>query len=319
MFRYILYMVVVLFLVSCERTVDVDLPPHTPKMVMHCLFSPDSTFQTALTISQDILEPSEFNFVTDATLSLYEDDDFLETLTPNDFSFEVWDNWGFEQTEKEGAFFTSENVAKVDKTYRLEVSAEGFEDIEATTTVPALVEIEEVQTTNVFTEEGEYLDNAFMNVSFSDPVGDNYYEIRAYADVIYADYEYYFDSTLNDYVPGDVIVTDTFRQEIYLEYNDPLGLDALGSGSSIFLEDGLFEGNTANIKLIVYDNVIAGTEILVELISHSKDSYLYKTSRIKHEWSRDDPFSEPVFVYSNVENGYGVFGAYRVSRFIHTE
>jgi len=318
MYRYIFYVLFVFILVSCERTVDVDLPVQESKLVVYSLFTPDSTVNAALTSSIGILEDSELNFVTEATVDIYEEDAFLETLTKKDFSFLQW-GWA-EQIEIMGTLFQSENTIEADKSYRLEVEAEGFESVKATTTVPEVVAIEEVSSSNLFvdfgTENGN--NNVSFTVKFTDPVGENYYEIKAYSYNIYEEYEYVLDSTLNEYVQGDLISIDTFRQKVYMEYNDFFSLNALNSGQSIFINDDLFEGNTTNIKISIYDIIDENGQLLVELVSHSKESYLYLSSKRQQDWSREDFFSEPVFVYSNVENGYGVFGAYRSSFFVHT-
>ena len=50
-----------------------------------------------------------------------------------------------------------------------------------------------------------------------------------------------------------------------------------------------------------------------ELRRTSKDYYLYYTSLSRQISSPAPPFSEPVILYSNIENGLGLFGGYTVS------
>lgn len=47
-------------------------------------------------------------------------------------------------------------------------------------------------------------------------------------------------------------------------------------------------------------------EAIMRNISH--ENYLYKISRRKFDDARSDPFVDPVILYSNVQNGIGVFG-----------
>ena len=42
----------------------------------------------------------------------------------------------------------------------------------------------------------------------------------------------------------------------------------------------------------------------------SEDQYRYQRTRILQEFSEGDPFSEVVPVYTNVENGFGIFAGY---------
>jgi hypothetical protein len=46
----------------------------------------------------------------------------------------------------------------------------------------------------------------------------------------------------------------------------------------------------------------------------SKEFYLYNRSVDKASYSGGNPFGDPVLVYSNMDNGFGCFGAFRASR-----
>jgi hypothetical protein len=56
------------------------------------------------------------------------------------------------------------------------------------------------------------------------------------------------------------------------------------------------------------------TIIVVSLMSLSEDYFKYKLSLEKYQETAGDPFAQPVQVYSNVENGFGIFGGYSVYR-----
>ena len=50
-------------------------------------------------------------------------------------------------------------------------------------------------------------------------------------------------------------------------------------------------------------------------LNYSKEDYFkYKLSLEKYQETAGDPFAQPVQVYSNVENGFGIFGGYSVYR-----
>ena len=57
-------------------------------------------------------------------------------------------------------------------------------------------------------------------------------------------------------------------------------------------------------------------EYLIEIGEISKDMYKYVISGNKAENEKDDPFTEPVQVHSNVENGIGILGSYTTYRFV---
>ena len=55
------------------------------------------------------------------------------------------------------------------------------------------------------------------------------------------------------------------------------------------------------------------TYLQVLYISAAYYEYL-KTARL-HDYTRENPFAEPLSVYSNVENGYGIFAGYSSQTF----
>ena len=54
------------------------------------------------------------------------------------------------------------------------------------------------------------------------------------------------------------------------------------------------------------------TYIIVKLLTISQDIYRYIISHNLNEQVGGDPFAQPVQVYSNVENGLGLFSGYTV-------
>jgi len=50
--------------------------------------------------------------------------------------------------------------------------------------------------------------------------------------------------------------------------------------------------------------------MVATLSSVSEDYYKYNVTLAKYEQTQGDPFAQPVQVYSNIENGFGIFGGY---------
>ena len=53
--------------------------------------------------------------------------------------------------------------------------------------------------------------------------------------------------------------------------------------------------------------------IIVTLRTVSEDFYNYKITGSLHDNSSDNPFAQPVNVYKNIDNGFGIFAGYRIS------
>lgn len=62
--------------------------------------------------------------------------------------------------------------------------------------------------------------------------------------------------------------------------------------------------------------IVRKTTFYATLISLDEHLYKYLTTSILQRELHGDPFSEPINYYSNIENGYGVFGAERYSTVI---
>ncbi|MFP5471942.1 MAG: hypothetical protein ACLGGV_10145, partial [Bacteroidia bacterium] len=68
---------------SCTKEVKIDLPKAEQKMVVNCLFTKDSNFLVNLTELNDAFD-NQVYVINNAAISLYENDIFVEHLTPAD-------------------------------------------------------------------------------------------------------------------------------------------------------------------------------------------------------------------------------------------
>jgi hypothetical protein len=88
------------------------------------------------------------------------------------------------------------------------------------------------------------------------------------------------------------------------------------------MTDKNFNGSTKEIILFIqhYDLEPVSDQAnnkyypLVEFNSITADDYKYKKSYAAYQEARDNPFAEPVLIYTNVKNGYGIFSTYGVNQ-----
>ena len=57
--------------------------------------------------------------------------------------------------------------------------------------------------------------------------------------------------------------------------------------------------------------------MFVYLISASEDYFRYKRTYSLQEESSGDPFAQPVNVYNNIENGFGIVAGYSEDVFVY--
>jgi hypothetical protein len=337
---------------SCEKTIEFEGKNMEPKIVVHGNLLEGYPVRALVFKSRSLLSDEEFyNSLPNAVVKLYEDDVYTETLEyagrvdtfRKQLPYDVIKEYIFTN----GAY-SGKTVVKAGKTYRLDITCDGFESITCKTTIPEPVEITKFDTiTEVSETENGLVVSSWIYIHFHDPGGiQNYYMLQS--DRIYGkllnDYDRYSDQP---FVPSDTILV---RSDSYsnLELTDPIfnninQADDIIMGSpdnrfGIFTDsqiDGkdyilsVLNGNPyfANGGYNPYQgggggngyNVGSGAEygvfnsLNIKLVSITKEYYDYLNTANYHFYYSDDPFSEPVPVASNVIGGMGIWSASSVS------
>jgi len=135
---------------------------------------------------------------------------------------------------------------------------------------------------------GERTDQA--ELTFTDPAGvDNYYEVA-------------------------IFIIERFEDEMYPSNVYTMTFDPNlkeGFGDSFLLTDETFDGKEYKI-LLDYDSYWQDNqniEVYAVFRTVTRDYYLYALSAHNQESAEDFGFfAEPVSIFSNIENGLGVFG-----------
>ena len=107
------------------------------------------------------------------------------------------------------------------------------------------------------------------------------------------------------------------RSRLSLESDDPIVQNNNAVGyDGIFLRDILFNSGEGNVSFKTSSsNIEYFPAIIVTLRTVSEDFYNYKITGSLHDNSSDNPFAQPVNVYKNIDNGFGIFAGYSESSF----
>lgn len=295
------------FLSSCDQSfhkiVGRDLDSETPRLVVHCLFSPDSSFVVEITRSLEVQEQTdniwEWIGVRDATVVLLDEASIADTLafTPDSL---------YENRNQ----YHSKVRPKPGHTYTLKVSAPGFEPVTATSTVPSDPPNVEIETADQWHYPSNDLTNTFfpLTVTLNDPVGqDDYYHLRLEA-----------DSTLKGI--GYTSLTWKTQDPILLEYvREAFQYDAQDRYHEyVYFPDDLFDGRQQTFTIsaqAIRDQDVSNFQYGVYVVRLSREFYLWRRTVDRQQQVRENPLVEPVPVYTNVQGGYGIFAGYH-GRFI---
>jgi len=263
----------VLTLFSCEKYIDMEIPDRGRKLVANCFFSDTGSVVVQVSMSRFILDNSDFNVVSDAIVVLYENGTAVDTLTET----------------LAGQYITNGFIPQMGELYSLKI-VKDTEEITASSSIPTTIPFEFIDTTRVADEYYEYLR---FRIKINDPADeDNYYMIG-------------FDKedTNNDpYYNGGIYF---YSEEPFIEsYNHHYGL----------FSDILFKGQSQilafDLDLYNFDNDT--NKVNISLFSISKEMFMYLLTLQAQQNAGNSPFAEPVMVFSNIENGYGIFAGFSI-------
>ncbi len=290
--KSILFLFAIAVICSCKKTEDItDFPTEPSRLVVNCLFNPDSVWDFQVSKSLSELDNSEaLYYIDNATVKLFEDGNLLETLTSTINASGIIE------------YRSVTNKPIYGKTYSISVGASGFPTIEAGGQFPILKSTFETEHFIIADSTFDPITNimdmrAKLSISINDPIGENnYYEL----------YVIYFDTL---YSVADTSITKKYAT---VTSSDPSIEGSDDNIGSVFFTDQLFNGQDHSISFNVSESFHLYTteKFYIILREHSKESYLYKKSFSLFQQNTFDFFSEPVQVYNNIIDGYGIFGGY---------
>lgn len=295
-----LFILSFLLISSCSKEVDIDDFIQDNKLVINSYLQSDSVISVYLSKIHKHSDTTS-SFVNSADVGLYDENNiFLEKLI-----------------NIEGGLYISQNtIVEQGKKYKIETKYNN-ETVFASDIVPELIEIEKLEYTGNSIYNEEFHESFEIEISFIDnPNLDNYYEIVPYLKQT---------DTINFYYSGEKEIFHHW----YLQSNDPIFLnedyDNNGIYDAIVFSDKDFSGNIQKIKFYYnFITIINSSEtyhishvLKLELRAISKSYYLYKKSLMKHLNNQYSDFwygtANPISLYSNIQNGYGIFAAFSYS------
>ncbi len=286
--KYILIFCI-LTIFGCETVIDIDVANNDRVLVMNSIINPDSLFRVDVSETTGILNPeTSIRGRDDAKISVFEGDDFIQELTYDPEKF---------------YYLTEDFKPKQNTNYRIEIEVDDHETVVTTTTLPALPP--GIKSFNVDSSFEDGFKGFDFDLTFDDPAEENYYEVKVYGYF----YNREFDPDTNTYE-----IVDSTLVDFYLSTDDQV-VEEYFDYNRIIFNDKLFNGKEYTISLrpsfSVSDNLGDNFgQLLVDFRQLNEDYFEYERTTALQRWVDDDPFAEPVPVYNNIENGYGIFGGY---------
>jgi hypothetical protein len=298
-FQWLLPLLVLLS--ACEQEVEVDMPSPAPRLVINSLFTPDSLFTVRVYSSLPVLDTQRYVVPDNATVTLYEEDQEVEML-PYDPARKYYRSLSFKPV--------------AGKSYRVRVTAPGFPEASARSNVPVPVPIGEFIFKDTAGVYGEGFYHGGATFTLDDPTArDDYYAVQATFNYMYVRPVFpatWGDSTRYDTIRG-IGTLPLFSEQPTIQITE-------WGGHMALVNDGVFDGQRYSIAVNFYSlanyrhgpNGNQPMRLVWALKSVSEAYYEYFRKLDGHV--NNQSFSlfggEPVGMYTNVENGYGVFAGY---------
>ncbi len=268
---------IVLF-AACDTFIDVEIPERESKLVVISAFEPDEPWQVYVSHSLNSFEDDNFFPVSNAEVTIASDD--------GNFSEQLYYNSGI---------FYSSSTPEEGTNYTISVKANGYTSVQSANRIPSPATLISIDTLESFHDGNPTFD---FELTFQDPANEaNFYILQLYSAETY--WKNYSDYPIN-------ILSDDPNIESILNKED--------SDILLFLKDQNFDGKEYTVRFYMPDYFyypeLKGVQFKVKLISCSEEYFRFQKTARQYQYSNDNPFSQPVQIYSNIENGIGIFGGF---------
>lgn len=325
----------ILLLQSCEEILQIKIPDNGPMITVNCILNYSKEIQMEIISSQPYPPLIDSTLtIKDAKVKLYDDDVYIEDLVYQE-SLQRQEETGFYLSKIRNYHSVSGFTPELSHTYIINVTAPGFPDVTSKTFIPKPVPVISVDTNTVFTmSAGHQYKTIECTIRFKDTPGDrNCYKLTITRHGLYYSCPSMDWSKCNT---SEIIYTIPFicHDLNAVSYRMPAG----SPGSfvpgleeeeimqrSIFISDDSFDGKTYELKVLIPLNLsdmayppVRGEKFTLrkinfELSSINEEYYKYARSNYVQVYKKNDMFSEPCTVYSNIYNGVGIFSGSSVS------
>ena len=295
--KFVFIISVLFFFFYCEKEINLDIEITKQKLVVNSIFNRDSLWRLDLSTSQDIFKRGgEIRGISDANVVIKDSkNDTIPLIASAALS-----------TSGNAVYIsTMRSKPKIGETYSLEIDYNGFDRIIAQNTVPNPVVIRKFERSD--STSIEMINNIGLSIEFEDNIAsEDYYHIEMMARIQYNDTVDPFSIDLEMNSTNPIIENDN---PFYFIFNDR---SFNGETYTIALNArARVGGEEFDEMLEMPSEVPSSLAIILFFTKLSRDLYRYNISYGNYVETEGTPFAlQPPQVLSNIENGFGIFGAY---------
>ena len=283
---------------SCQKEIEVELEELIAKPVINCLFTSGKPFRVHISLSKNPTDTSSHT-INEALVVVYGNDGTEEQLS----------------SSGNGYYSKSTVIPVAGVVYTLRVIVPGMDETSATGFVP----LSAVKITNVESKAG-YKTEPVMGTGEEARIPVQNLKVQFVHDPQKLDYMglsvAQYATTRHWSNDSFAIVEDKTKFNLgYLDSDDPAvlseGLGTFYVHEMLLFRDINFTGQSAAVQFNVEKE--SSSKFWLRFFHFSPEAFQYVKSWFIHEYTQDYDFwevYEPQPLYSNIENGYGIFAGY---------
>lgn len=308
--KNILYILSLLLIVlsSCEKELEIKTSEDENKIVINSIVNPDSLFRAEITKTFSPYEKIIVQELENAQVAVYENDAFIENLSYH------------KSPDDSLGRFTGTFRPEIGSRYRIEVNEPNLGKARAEANIPARVNISQEKAVKIKWGE-DNLTSIRFNFSFvlEDPVDEDHYFMTIEFPVFHVD-TITRDTSFFEFQYCEIETGSLPLHQLYvcngLIFNDKSfnGTNHIISGSATTYVHA-FSENTHDVDWDDRDKTfyVDFSKMYIRFHHINYELYQFYSSHAKKLASENDLYSEPIPVYSNIENGYGIFGGENIN------
>ncbi|MDZ7846308.1 MAG: DUF4249 domain-containing protein [Owenweeksia sp.] len=261
-------------LLACEKSIDYPLPQEPKKISIDARVLAGEPVRAYVGTTEPALSTDAPQLLRDAQVLLLEDGQVVDSLKQSS---------GLGREHYEGTYLPTAGHR-----YQVKVRYPGL--------APAFGE-DMVKTAVPITGYTTDSTNREFTMSFKDPAGKgDFYRLQAYFSGNGSETPLFL-STIDPLV------------DFFYDLDDEIFQGSEKAGQSAFLKDENFDGKTRNLRFKAIGIGGSGEfsdSLVLQLTRISEDFYKHEKSKGIQYVAGGNPLAEPVQVYSNISNGYGI-------------
>ena len=278
-----------LTLSNCTKEIEFDAQDIAPRIVVNSLFTNDSIWAAHISRSVGVLETTSYTTIDDANVNIFDANANLVTTL----------------THQGNGLYTSPTglTPQANQSYTIEASASGYESVNASNSIPSAVPIYQLDTVTSTNSDGETILEA--TITFQDPPNiSNYYMLEVYVT----------GTWINEGEQDTIEIREPLQiscDDINVETVNRFNFGGFeNTYLYLMVKDQNFDGENYSLTFSVINYAeLKDMDLFgeIRLVNTSEEYFNYLKSFNMYQRTINNPFATPVQVYSNVNNGMGIF------------